>query len=114
MRNKMTRKQIQMNYKNVFRTLGETLYPLYEASDSIGWNDGVYGWNFNVFDFGKIAVLYGDRGTFGDPLPDGCVKVIYNARKYFREVYDWTRRAKYLKSARRKFQKELEKATELN
>jgi hypothetical protein len=105
----MTRKEINRIYRRVYRYNYSTLYPIYEPTfDPIGYNSGVYGWNYNVFHVASdICILSGDRGTFGERLPERAEKILQNAKKYFRNVPEWSKREKYIKVAKRKFIKAL-------
>ena len=64
---KMTRKEIQNGYKKVYCVgYGELQY-LLRRSNKVGYNSGVYGWNYDVFslDNGNIAICTGYRGMPG-------------------------------------------------
>jgi hypothetical protein len=104
----MTRAEINRLYKRVYRYNISTLHPLFDGFDAKGYNCGVYGWNFNVYPVtADICILSGDRGTFGDYLPEKAERILQNAKKYFRSVPEWRKREKYIKVAKRKFIKAL-------
>lgn len=80
MKTEMKQKQIRANYDKVFYlTECSTLSNLIDAILSpCGFNAGVYGWNFNVYEFGGNAVTIGYR-PIGKPLQDEkeLVKLIH-------------------------------------
>ena len=104
----MTRKEINRIYRRVYRYNYSTLDPIYTQWDATGYNSGVCGWNFNLYHVtADICILSGDRGTFGKLLPEKAEKILQNAKKYFRNVPEWSKREKYIKVAKRKFIKAL-------
>ena len=104
----MTKKEINRMYNHVYRYNYSTLDSIYTQWDATGYNCGVYGWNFNVYHVtSDICILSGNRGTFGELLPEKAEKILQNAKKYFRSVPDWKKRDKYISVAKRKFIKSL-------
>ena len=104
----MTRAEINRLYSRVYQYNISTLHPIYNEWDATGYNCGVYGWNFNVYPVAAgICILSGDRGTFGEHLPEKAERILQNAKKYFRNVPEWSKREKYIKVAKRKFIKAL-------
>ncbi len=91
----MTRKEISRKFSTVYSCGYCELEPLFSNSDAVGFNSGVYGWNFNVFSFGSVAITSGYRGMFGAELPEKCRRILKNAANYCRDCQsgrDWDRR----------------------
>jgi hypothetical protein len=110
MKTKVTRKEINRRYASVYRCGDCALYPLFESLDAVGYNCGVYGWNYDLYDIGGIAITSGNRGMFGDVLPEECRRILKNARAYCRAGNpgrDRARRWAYIARARRNFVKAL-------
>lgn len=63
----MTRKEIQIGYNKVYCVGYCELQHLLRRSNKVGYNSGVYGWNYDVFslDNGNIAICTGYRGMPG-------------------------------------------------
>jgi hypothetical protein len=110
MKTKVTRKEINRHYAAVYSCGYCALYPLFESREAVGYNSGVYGWNYDLYDIGGIAITSGYRGMFGDDLPEECRRILKNAAAYCRECQsgrDWDRRREYIARARRNFEKAL-------
>lgn len=39
--------------------------------EKVGYNSGVYGWNFSVYRVGSVAIVSGYRNLIGEPIPPG-------------------------------------------
>ena len=107
---KFTRSDVNRFYSRVYRAGYCELYPLYRESEAIGYNSGVYGWNFDIYTFGSgIAITSGYRSMCGDQLPERCKKILHNAEKYYRERKYKNHPAleKYISKKRREFEKAL-------
>ena len=61
---KTTRKQIKNSFSKIFYCGYCDLDEITTKSPLL-YNSGVYGWNYDVYVFGNIAVTTGYRGMFG-------------------------------------------------
>ena len=108
---KFTRSDVNRIYKRVYRAGYCELYPLYRESEAIGYNCGVYGWNFDIYTFGGgIAITSGYRSMCGGNLPERCKKILRNAEKYYsqRKYKNSAALDKYISIKRREFEKALQ------
>lgn len=108
---KFTRSDVNRIYNRVYRAGYCELYPLYRESEAIGYNSGVYGWNFDIYTFsGGIAITSGYRSMCGGVLPEHCKKILRNAEKYYnqRKYKNYSALDKYIARARREFEKALQ------
>lgn len=111
---KYTRQDVNRCFCKVFRAGYCELEPLYSSFDAIGYNCGVYGWNWHLYTFpGSVAITSGYRSMTGAPLPDRCKKILKNAQNYKRQMYaaphyDYEKFQAYIKRARRNFEKALQ------
>ena len=85
MKYKVTRKEICQNYYKVYAVGYCGLQPLAQLWEPVAYNCGVYGWNFDVYQFGGIAVCTGYRSMPGKELPEAARRILRNAEKYERE-----------------------------
>ena len=107
---KFTRSEVNRIYSRVYRAGYCELYSLYRESEAIGYNSGVYGWNFDIYTFsGRIAIASGYRSMVGADLPERCKKILRNAEKYYsqRKFKDYSTLDKYINKKRREFEKAL-------
>ena len=107
---KFTRSDVNRIYSRVYRAGYCELYPLYRESEAIGYNCGVYGWNFDIYTFGSgIAITSGYRSMCGDQLPERCKKILHNAEKYYseRKYKNYPALDKYISRQRKAFEKAL-------
>lgn len=72
---KVTRKEVQENFRKVYCVSFEQASELLSPCTRLGFNSGVYGWNFDVYDMGQIsdelegvAICTGYRNLFGKRL----------------------------------------------
>ena len=79
---RMTRKDVNRNFNRVFQLGYCELEPLARFFDKVGYNYGVYGWNYHVYKIGSTAVVTGYRSMFGAELPAGAEKILKNAKRY--------------------------------
>jgi hypothetical protein len=108
---KMTRSDVNRIYSRVYRAGYCELYPLYRESEAIGYNCGVYGWNWDLYTFSDgIAITSGYRSMCGGNLPERCKKILRNAEKYYnqRKYKTYSVLDKYIARARRNFEKALQ------
>ena len=108
---KFTRSEVNRCFNRVYRAGYCELYPLYRDSEAIGYNCGVYGWNFDIYTFpGRVAITSGYRSMCGADLPERCKKILRNAEKYYRErkFKDYSTLDKYIAQKRRDFEKALQ------
>lgn len=78
MRIKMSRNDIRRFYSNIYCVAYCDMYHLlkYGARD-IGYNSGVYGWNYTVYEIDRdTCILTGYRGFFGKRIPDKAWKTL--------------------------------------
>lgn len=69
MKLKVTKKQIRDNFHRVISIGYCDAYALLRDFTPFGFGSGVYGWNFNAYDFGGVCIVTGYR-PFGDVSPD--------------------------------------------
>jgi hypothetical protein len=51
------------------------MYHLLGACRKIGWNDGIYGWNYSIYEIDyNTCVLTGYRGMFGSRIDRATYK----------------------------------------
>ena len=69
MKFKTTRKQINQNYNSII-SIGycEAQY-LLRGKNPIAYNDGYYGWNYDLYDINGVAIVTGYR-PWGNIHPD--------------------------------------------
>ena len=116
MKYRTTRKEIIYNYgtNNIFQLGYCELEPLKRFFDEAAYNCGVYGWNFDVIEVGRRAILTGYRGMFGRELPEKAARILENAKTYDKKrraggcVIPYEQREKYMKRAARRFAAALE------
>lgn len=103
----MTRKDVRESFSRVFRgDIGEMKMHL----EKVGYNCGVYGWNFSVYRVGSAAIVTGYRNLIGEPLPPAAIQILENVRKYRRaEKFGGVpgRAEKYMIRAKKKLEKVL-------
>ena len=57
---KMTRNDVKrMAYDNIYYT--DMNSQVFKYFDKIGYNSGVYGWNYDVYEYGRYVLLVGYR-----------------------------------------------------
>ena len=63
------------------------------------FNDGVYGWNYSVYDFGRFCVLYGYRSY------PACVTIPEHIKNYMQKANEERRKIPFTEPKRaRKFE----------
>ena len=111
---KFTRSDVHRMYNKVFQADYCALYPLYESREAIGYNHGVYGWNWHLYAIGGgIAITSGYRSMTGAELPERARKILRNAEKHlktYKPYSDYDKKQAYIKRARRAFEKALQDA----
>jgi hypothetical protein len=69
MATKWTRNDVVRNYSNIYYVGYCEMYHLLGACRKIGWNDGIYGWNYSIYEIDyNTCVLTGYRGMFGSRI----------------------------------------------
>lgn len=117
---KMTRKEINNRYFRVFQMGYSELEPLARFFDKIGYNAGVYGWNYHVYEIGCNAIVTGYRGMFGYDLPAAAKKILDNAKKYAKKRREngykipYEQAEKYFNKAARRFAAALSNPEKVN
>ncbi len=100
----MTRKDVRESFSRVFcGDIGEMKLYL----EKVGYNYGVYGWNFSVFRAGSVAIVTGYRNLIGEPLPPAAIRILENVRKYRRDKKFSEHAEKYMLHQKRKLEKVL-------
>lgn len=72
MKTRITRKGLA-GYK-VFQCPYELLSRIMCVRDAQFYNAGVYGWNFDAYIIGDVAIVTGYRNTFGKRIPDAIIR----------------------------------------
>lgn len=65
MKNRITRKQIYERFSTVIYATIADSQNLVSMLSPIGYNDGIYGWNYDVYANGNVAFCVGHRGMPG-------------------------------------------------
>lgn len=63
---KLTKTDLKNNFGVVVSCGYCELQSLLNMKDRVGYNSGVYGWNFNAFDFGGVGLITGYRTRGAD------------------------------------------------
>lgn len=63
---KLTNKYLKNNFGIIVSCGYCKLQSLLNIKSRIGYNKGVYGWNFDAFDFGGVGLITGDRTRGAD------------------------------------------------
>lgn len=90
---KTTRKQIQNSFVRVFKCGYCDLAGITTKSPFL-YNSGIYGWNYDVYVFGNIAVTTGYRGMFGKEIDFNFLRSLQNEAKENQKIM-WTDSEKY-------------------
>lgn len=69
MKHKVTQKQIRANFYRVISLGYCEAQALLRDFTPFGYGSGVYGWNFDAYDFGGVCIVTGYR-PFGGVSPD--------------------------------------------
>lgn len=69
MKCKVTQKQIRANFYHVISIGYCEAQALLRDFTPFGYGSGVYGWNFDAYDFGGVCIVTGYR-PFGDVSPN--------------------------------------------
>ena len=66
----MTRKEIKNCFNKIYSVGYCDLQFLLQYHNRVGYNSGVYGWNYDIFalDNGNIAICTGYRGMIGETI----------------------------------------------
>lgn len=91
---KTTRKQIQNSFARVFQCGYCELAEITTKSPLL-YNSGIYGWNYDVYVFGNIAVTTGYRGMFGKNIPHELLQELHAEKKKAANELMWTDSDKY-------------------
>jgi hypothetical protein len=70
----MTRKEITNNFSKVFSIGYGDMQYLLRYQNRIGYNSGIYGWNFDVYVVNGIAICTGYRNTPGQRIDYDILK----------------------------------------
>lgn len=101
----ITRKDLQ-RYKKVFCLGYCELQQIFNGLYKTGYNAGVYGWNYNAYQFGANVITTGYRPT-GERLPDEIIKKYKAKIKKAEQIVDWAEREKGFEKIRVKFHYEI-------
>lgn len=107
MKTKITSKEIRNYYtkNHIFNANAIENEITFFFGDGDYYNCGVYGWNYNVYDFNSFCVLFGYRSFPACVwMPENIVEYIKNAREEARKLH-WTEIEKYQEEVRATFKK---------
>ena len=108
----MTRNEIKRLYRNVY-CVGycDMYYLLQDGARKIGYNSGVYGWNYTVYEINAdTCILTGYRGFFGKKIPHKAWKVLEeNLKTYKTKNVSYKQVEKRAKSSLDKVIKKMER-----
>lgn len=91
---KTTRKQIKNNFSKIFSCGYCDLDELTDKSPLL-YNSGIYGWNYDVYVFGSIAVTTGYRGMFGKEIDFDFLRSLQKEAKENQKNNEWTNKELY-------------------
>lgn len=75
MKNRITKNDIKYAYKKIFKVPYCSIPELDYFFTPIAYNSGVYGWNYDIYGFGKYAISTGYR-PIGEYPGDAFCKAI--------------------------------------
>lgn len=90
---KTTRKQIKDNFSKIF-CCGYCDLDEITTKSPLLYNYGIYGWNYDVYVFGNIAVTTGYRGMFGKRIDFEFLRSLQKEAKENQKIM-WTDSEKY-------------------
>lgn len=90
---KTTRKQLTKAFSRIFYCGYCDLQNIFYLKSPSFYNSGLYGWNYDCYDCGNIAITTGYRGMFGKRIPLELIekfdkKALKVLDKMFGESYD--------------------------
>lgn len=74
MKFRTTQKAIRDGYAKIYRCGYGDLQNLFRHTDAIAYTCGLYGWNFDVYDVGGVAITTGFRGMLGERIPSELIR----------------------------------------
>ena len=89
---KTTRKQLNRCFSRIFWCGYCDLQNILRDDSPKFYNCGIYGWNYDVYDLGNIAITTGYRGMFGEEIPD---EILAKYDKEARQVIEDTQWMNY-------------------
>ena len=94
---KTTRKQLNRCFSRIFWCgYCDLQYILHNDSPKF-YNCGIYGWNYNVYDLGNIAITTGYRGMFGTEIPRELIhKYEAEAKPIVESTLSWKNHDEYV------------------
>lgn len=109
----MTKKEIINNFNKVYKIGYCGIQYLLRGKNRIGYNSGVYGWNYDVFslDNGNIAICTGYRGMPGVSIDYAIINKYEAKAKAIFEDYSikYEEQQKKLEKLVKKFIEEIQK-----
>jgi hypothetical protein len=79
MKYKTTAKELKEGYHTIISVGYCELQFLLKYENPVAYSKGVYGWNFDVYDFEGVAIVTGYRGM---PSKNSKMDIYYLAREY--------------------------------
>lgn len=105
MKKKMTRADAQRLGFPVLRVGADTLYHLLINHEPVGYNAGVYGWNWDAYEVGGVVICAGHRNKPG-VVPYGAREYDAEAKKILLSDAPYEERVAKVEKLLRKFCKE--------
>lgn len=85
---KTTRKAIVSMFPRCYRVGYCDLSHLLHYVEPVAYTSGVYGWNFDIYNIGGVAITTGYRNMCGDNIPFEIVREYDNKARSI--VNDWS------------------------
>lgn len=94
---KTTRKQLNRCFSRIFWCGYCDLQNILHNDSPKFYNCGIYGWNYDVYDLGNIAITTGYRGMFGEQIPSEIIsKYDKEAREIVESPLSWKNHDEYV------------------
>lgn len=106
----LTRKDINKKYTKVFRVGYCDLQHLLREFKNVGYNDGIYGWNWNAYEIDNdTCIVTGYRNLTGERLDDTIIDKFNQLSKEIYNIISWAEREEAYKKLIEEFKEELNK-----
>ena len=85
----MTKNELFKRHLAVYRCNERDVSALFDKSDRIGYNSGIYGWNWDAYSVGMCAICVGCRNTAGMYIPHALRRKYNNLARLIEKKYLW-------------------------
>lgn len=105
---KLTRKDVTKMYNKAYRVGYGDLYYILERCKKVGYNCGIYGWNWSCYELDDdTCIITGYRNTIGESIENNIVKKYNELSEKTLKNNNWEERQKQMKKVIEKFKKEV-------